>query len=201
MINLFLKRVMDILGSATALVLFFPLLFIIAILVKLDSRGPVFFMQERFGLNGRTFRIVKLRTMVDKAHLQGAGYGIVKDDPRITRLGKFLRSFGIDELPQLWNVLKGDMSFVGPRPLIYPEESYSERHRKRFLMRPGITSYAIVRGRNKLSWKEKLDADAWYVEHWSFWLDLWILLRTLPMVISRVGVYDKTGEVKQYKKP
>ncbi|MDD5689510.1 MAG: sugar transferase [Caldisericia bacterium] len=193
-IALLVKRIFDIIASGLALIILLPIFAIIGIFIKLDSKGPVFFIQERVGKDGKIFRAYKLRTMVDKAEKIGLGYEIAKDDNRITRVGKHLR-WGIDELPQLINVFKGDMSLVGPRPTLkHQVEQYTEWEKRRLEMKPGITGWALVNGRNKLSWKEKIEMDIWYIDHWSIWLDLKILLRTIWVVIfTREGVYGKDG--------
>ena len=189
------KRIVDVLASGVALlVLAFPFA-AIALAVKADSRGPAFFRQERVGKGGCVFRVWKFRTMVKGAIRQGLGYNVAKDDPRITRVGRFLRNLGLDELPQFLNVLSGEMSLVGPRPtLAYQVERYDEVQRRRLLMKPGITSLAVVSGRNALTWEERITLDVWYVEHWSLWLDLRILVKTLWVVlITRRGVYGGDG--------
>jgi len=182
------------LASGIALIVLLPIFAIIGIFIKLDSKGPVFFVQERAGEDGKIFRAYKLRTMVDNAENIGLGYEIAKDDNRITRVGKYLR-WGIDELPQLINVFKGDMSLVGPRPtLIRQVNQYSKEHRRRLEMKPGLTGWALVNGRNALSWPEKIELDIWYIDHWSLWLDLKILFKTIWVVIfKREGIYGKDG--------
>ncbi len=187
------------LASGIALIILLPIFAVIGIFIKLDSKGPVFFIQERAGKYGKIFKAYKLRTMVDKAEKIGLGYEIKKDDERITRMGKYLR-WGIDELPQLINVFKGDMSLVGPRPtLVEQVERYSKEHKRRLEMKPGITGWALVNGRNILSWLEKIELDIWYIDHWSLWLDLKILIKTIWVVIfTKEGVYGKDGVNKGY---
>jgi len=167
--------------------------------VKLDSKGPVFFTQERAGKDGKIFKAFKLRTMVENAEKMGLGYGIAKDDSRITRVGKHLR-WGIDELPQLINVFKGEMSMVGPRPtLIEQVNQYSKEHRRRLEVKPGITGWALINGRNKLTWPERIKLDIWYIDHWSLWLDVKILFRTIWVVIfKKEGIYGKDGVNRGY---
>ena len=181
-------------ASGIALLVLLPIFAIIGISIKLDSKGPVFFIQERAGKEGKIFKAYKLRTMIDNAEKIGLGYEIAKDDNRITWVGKHLR-WGIDELPQLINVFNGDMSLVGPRPtLIEQVNQYSKEHRRRLEMKPGITGWALVNGRNKLSWPEKIKLDIWYIDHWSIWLDLKILFKTIWVVIfKREGIYGKDG--------
>ena len=180
--------------SGIGLIILFPIFVVIGALIKMDSKGPVFFVQERAGKDGKVFRAYKLRTMVDNAEKIGLGYEIKKNDSRITRVGKHLR-WGIDELPQLINVFKGDMSLVGPRPtLIEQVKRYSKEHRRRLEMKPGITGWALINGRNILSWPKKIELDIWYIDHWSLWLDIKILFKTVWVVIfTREGVYGKDG--------
>ena len=189
-----LKRIIDVVLSGIGLIILLPIFAIIGIFIKLDSKGPVFFTQERVGEGGKIFRAYKLRTMVDNAEKIGLGYEIKKDDERITRIGKHLR-WGIDELPQLINVFKGEMSMVGPRPALpHQVEKYSKQERRRLEVKPGITGWALVNGRNRLSWPERIKLDIWYIDHWSLWLDLKILFKTICVVIfTREGVYGKDG--------
>ena len=187
-----MKRIFDILASGVALLVLLPMFAIIGILIKLDSNGPVFFVQERVGKDGKIFRAYKLRTMIDNAEKMGKG--LKKNDTRITRVGKHLR-WGIDELPQLINVFKGDMSLVGPRPtLIGQVKRYSGEERRRLKVKPGITGWALVNGRNKLTWPERIKLDIWYINNWSIRLDLKIIIKTVWVVIfTREGVYGKDG--------
>jgi undecaprenyl phosphate N,N'-diacetylbacillosamine 1-phosphate transferase len=196
-ITLSIKRIFDIVASGVVLIFLLPIFAIIGILIKLDSKGPVFFIQQRAGKYGKPFDAFKLRTMVDNAEKMGKG--LKKDDPRITRVGKYLR-WGIDELPQLINVFKGEMSIVGPRPTLMSQvEQYTDEHRRRLEMKPGITGWALVNGRNKLSWIEKIEYDIWYIDNWSLWLDTKILFKTLWVVlITREGVYGENGVNKGY---
>ena len=191
--DLIFKRIIDVVISGIGLIILFPIFVVIGALIKLDSKGPVFFVQERAGEDGKIFRAYKLRTMVDKA-VEVGGKKICKHDPRITRVGKYLR-WGIDELPQLINVFKGDMSLVGPRPTLLEQVNrYSKEHRRRLEMKPGITGWALINGRNKLTWPEKIKLDIWYIDHWSLWLDIKILFKTIWVVIfTREGVYGKDG--------
>jgi len=180
------------------LVVLLPVFAIIGIFIKLDSKGPVFFIQKRAGKDGKIFRAYKLRTMVDKA-VEIGGIKISQDDSRITRVGQRLR-WGIDELPQLINVFKGEMSLVGPRPTL-PEQvaRYSKEHRRRLEMKPGLTGWALINGRNTLSWPGKIELDIWYIDHWSLWLDFKILFRTVLVVIFlREGIYGKDGINTEY---
>ena len=189
------KRIVDVLASGVALVVLALPFAVVAFAIKLDSQGPVFFRQERAGRDGRPFRVWKFRTMVVGAIRQGLGMTVARDDARITHVGRFLRSLGLDELPQFVNVLAGEMSLVGPRPtFLYHVGHYDAVQRKRLLAKPGITSLAVVSGRNALSWDERIKLDVWYVEHSSFGLDLRILFATLWVVlVTRRGVYAEDG--------
>jgi len=199
-ILLSIKRIFDIFASGLALIFLLPIFAIIGIIIKIDSKGPVFFIQTRAGKDGKPFGAYKLRTMVDNA--EKLGKGLKKDDPRITRVGKYLR-WGIDELPQLINVFKGEMSIVGPRPTLMSQvEQYTTEHKRRLEMKPGITGWALVNGRNKLSWIEKIEYDIWYIDNWSLWLDIKILFKTLWVVlITREGIYGEDGVNRGYEKP
>lgn len=179
-------------ASGVALIALLPIFAIIGIFIRLDSKGPVFFVQERAGKDGKIFRVYKLRTMVKNSYSMGKG--LKQNDPRITRVGRYLR-WGIDELPQLINVFKGDMSLVGPRPTLQEQVNlYSKEHRRRLEVKPGITGWALVNGRNRLSWPERIKLDIWYIDNWSLWLDLKILSKTIWVVIfTREGLYGKNG--------
>ena len=191
----FLKRQIDFWGAIIGLIILFPAFFVIAILIKIDSCGSVFFRFERIGKDGKKFKPFKFRTMAKGAITRGLKYTVSKDDARITKIGKFLRKWGIDELPQLINVLIGEMSLVGPRPTFnYQTEKYSDFQKKRLLAKPGITSWAVVHGRNLLSWEERIKYDVWYAENWSVSLDIKILFKTIYLIfIKREGVYGKDG--------
>jgi len=194
-IQLVLKRLIDILLSLIGLVLLAIPFAIISLAIKLGSKGSVFFRQERVGKDGRSFKVWKFRTMVVGAVRKGLGYNVAKDDSRITRVGAVLRNWGLDELPQLINVFVAEMSLVGPRPTLgYQVEHYNEFQRRRLLVKPGITSLAVVSGRNALSWKERIELDVWYVEHWSLWLDIKILFKTLwTVLVTHEGLYGEDG--------
>ena len=174
-----MQRAADVAIAGAALVLTSPLLAVAAVAVKLEDRGPVFYRQVRVGKDGEDFELFKLRTMVVGAERIGAGYAIDRGDSRITRTGRLLRRLSIDELPQLWNVVRGDMSVIGPRPTLrYQVDQYDERQRHRLDVKPGITGWAQIHGRARLSWAERIELDLWYVEHRSALVDLKILLRT-----------------------
>jgi undecaprenyl phosphate N,N'-diacetylbacillosamine 1-phosphate transferase len=187
---MFLKRLFDFTAALLMLLLLSPVLIVITLLIKLTSRGPVFFLQERAGRYGRAFTIYKFRTMVVGAEKIGDGVYTGANDARITRVGNFLRAWSLDELPQLLNILTGDMSIIGPRPtLMYQIEEYDEFQKQRLLARPGVTGWAQVNGRNSLTWPERITLDVWYVENWSLWLDLKILFKTVAVVFKREGIY------------
>jgi lipopolysaccharide/colanic/teichoic acid biosynthesis glycosyltransferase len=190
------KRAFDLAAAATVGAVASPALAAIAIVIKLESRGPVLFRQERVGRHGEAFEILKFRTLVDQAPRNPGDYLISAADARITRVGGFLRSWSLDELPQLWNIVRGDMSFVGPRPTLrYQVEKYDDFQRRRLEVPPGVTGWAQVSGRNALSWPERIKLDVWYVDHRSFLLDLRILLGTLPILFRRGSVYgDAQGD-------
>jgi lipopolysaccharide/colanic/teichoic acid biosynthesis glycosyltransferase len=165
-----------------------PLLAGSAAAIVLEDRGPVLYRQRRVGKDGVEFELLKLRTMVVGAETMGAGFAVDEGDPRITKVGRVLRRLSLDELPQLWNVLRGDMSLIGPRPTLgYQVERYTPRQRRRLEVKPGITGWAQVHGRAKLPWDERIELDVWYVENRSFWLDLKILAKTPGALMS--GTY------------
>ena len=174
-----MNRAADVVIAGLGLVLASPILAAAALAVKLEDRGPVLFRQGRVGKDGVDFELFKLRSMVVDAERQGAGYAVDRGDARITRVGRFLRRTSIDELPQLWNVVRGDMSVIGPRPTLrYQVDRYTERQRRRLEVRPGLTGWAQIHGRATLPWEERIELDVWYVEHRSPLVDLEILLRT-----------------------
>ena len=174
-----MNRALDVAIAGAGLVLSSPLLALSALAVRLEDRGPVLYRQTRVGRDGRDFELLKLRTMIVGAERQGAGYAVDKGDARITSVGRVLRKTSLDELPQLWNVVRGDMSIIGPRPTLrYQVEQYDERQRHRLDVRPGITGWAQIHGRATLPWAERIELDLWYVRHRSWKTDLLILLRT-----------------------
>jgi lipopolysaccharide/colanic/teichoic acid biosynthesis glycosyltransferase len=187
------NRALDLAGASLGLVLASPFLAAAAIAIKLDGGGPVLYRQQRVGKDGREFELVKLRTMVVGAEGQGAGWAVDHGDPRITRVGSVLRRVSLDEVPQLWNVVRGEMSLIGPRPtLAYQVEQYTPHQRRRLDVRPGITGWAQVQGRASLPWEERIELDVWYVEHRSPSLDLKILART-PFALFGGTYKGKTG--------
>jgi lipopolysaccharide/colanic/teichoic acid biosynthesis glycosyltransferase len=185
-----IRRALDIAVSTVALVLTSPLLALAALAVRLESRGHPIYRQRRVGRDGRQFDVLKLRTMVDGAEGMGAGLAVNENDSRITRVGAFLRRTSLDELPNLLNVLRGDMTLIGPRPTIPVQvEQYTERQRERLAVKPGITGWAQVNGRASLPWDERIELDLFYIAHRSLRLDLRILWRTATMVLAGSDLY------------
>ena len=181
------KRIIDILFSGLLLVLILPILIFLSIAIKLDSAGPVFFRHVRVGRYGKPFGMLKFRSMVQNAENLG-GYSTARDDPRITKFGRFIRKTSLDELPQLINVFKGDMSLVGPRPPVPSEvNQYQLAHRRRLSMRPGITCTWQVNGRNSIPFEKWMELDKKYIDDWSLWLDFKILAKTIPAVLRGSG--------------
>jgi lipopolysaccharide/colanic/teichoic acid biosynthesis glycosyltransferase len=193
--QLVIKRGLDLLASVVGLAVLAVPFAIIAVAIKLDSRGPIFFRHPRIGRNGVTFVPLKFRTMVAGAMDRGLGTTVSAGDQRLTRVGAFLRRWALDELPQLWNVLKGEMSHVGPRPTFaYQVEQYDDIQRRRLEMRPGITGWAQINGRNAITWPERIELDVWYVDHATLWLDFKIMLKTLWLAfVVREGIYGPAG--------
>ncbi len=191
-----MKRLLDIIISLSALILLAPLYAIIGYKVKKNLGSPIFFKQTRPGLQAQPFDMIKFRTMKDATDASG---NLLPDSMRMTAFGKMLRSSSLDELPELWNVLKGDMSLVGPRPLLMEYVPlYNKEQTRRHEMRPGITGWAQINGRNAISWEEKFQLDVWYVDNHSIWLDLKILLLTLKKVFIKEGI-SADGEVTMTK--
>ena len=181
-----IKRVVDIVGASVGIILLAPVMLAVALLVLLTMGRPVLFRQQRPGLRGKPFTLYKFRTMRDARTASGE---LLPDDLRLTTFGKWLRSTSLDELPELFNVLKGEMSLVGPRPLLMEYlPRYSPEQARRHEVKPGITGWAQVNGRNALSWEEKFRLDVWYVDHWNLWLDVKILLLTIWKVLKREGI-------------
>jgi lipopolysaccharide/colanic/teichoic acid biosynthesis glycosyltransferase len=188
-----LNRAADVAVAGAALLAASPLLALAALAVKLEDGGPVFYRQTRVGRDGVDFDLLKLRTMVVGAETMGAGLSVDEGDPRITRTGRLLRRLSLDELPQLWNVVRGEMSVIGPRPTLrYQVEQYDERQRRRLDVRPGITGWAQINGRATLPWADRIELDVWYVEHRSPLVDLRILART-PRALFRGTYKGETG--------
>jgi lipopolysaccharide/colanic/teichoic acid biosynthesis glycosyltransferase len=187
-----LSRVLDVVIAAALLLVAAPLLALAALAIRLESRGPVFYRQLRVGRDGEPFELWKLRTMVPGAESMGAGIYVLEGDPRITRTGRLLRRFSLDELPNLVNVLRGELAIVGPRPTVQEQvDRYTDRQRRRLEVKPGITGWAQINGRTSLSWPERIELDVWYVEHRSMRLDLRILARTARMLATGHGLYSE----------
>jgi lipopolysaccharide/colanic/teichoic acid biosynthesis glycosyltransferase len=187
------NRALDVAIAGAGLVVTAPLLAVAAAAVKLEDGGPVLYRQTRVGRDGVDFELLKLRTMVVGAETMGAGFAVNKGDPRITRVGRMLRKLSLDELPQLWNVVRGEMSIIGPRPTLrYQVERYDERQRHRLDVNPGITGWAQINGRAALPWDERIELDLWYVEHRGPLVDLKILART-PLALFRGTYKGETG--------
>jgi lipopolysaccharide/colanic/teichoic acid biosynthesis glycosyltransferase len=187
-----LTRPLDAALAALLLAVTSPLLAVAAIAIRLESRGAVFYRQRRVGRGGESFELWKLRTMVPGAEMMGDGIYVIEGDPRITRVGRLLRRFSLDELPNLINVLRGEMAIVGPRPTVQEQvDQYTERQLRRLEVKPGITGWAQVNGRTSLPWPDRIELDVWYVEHRSLRLDLSILAKTARMLATGRGLYSE----------
>ena len=188
-----MNRVADVAGGTLGLALASPALLGAALAIKLEDGGSILYRQRRVGRDGEEFELLKLRTMVVGAERQGAGFAVNEGDPRITKVGRALRRLSLDELPQLWNVVRGEMSLIGPRPTLrYQVERYTPRQRRRLEVKPGITGWAQIHGRARLPWDERIELDVWYVEHRSPLVDLKILLRT-PLALFAGTYKGETG--------
>jgi len=193
-----LTRLFDLIVATAALVITSPILAASALAIRVETPGPVIYRQRRVGRNGEPFEMLKLRTMVSGAETIGAGLAVNEGDPRITRAGALLRRFSLDELPNLINVLRGEMSIVGPRPTVQVQvDQYTDRQRRRLEVKPGITGWAQVNGRTSLPWHERIELDVWYVDHRSLKLDAQILARTVRMLVTSEGLYK--GETGGWK--
>lgn len=196
----FWKRTFDIILSALALVILSPVLLVTVIAIKLDSKGPALFCQQRLGLHGKEFTIYKFRSMSVGAEHTGSGVYSEAGDPRVTRVGKFIRATSIDELPQLWNILKGDMSIVGPRPPLtyhpWPIGEYTEEQRHMFDVRPGVTGWAQVNGRKAVEWHKRIEMNVWYTRNYSLALDVKILFMTVFKVLSNADNVNDGATLK-----
>lgn len=192
-----IKRILDFTAALLAFIIFLPLFLIVAVLIRLESSGPVFFQQARIGKNGDVFQILKFRSMCVGAEQIGTGVYSGKDDARVTKIGRLLRATSIDELPQLINIMRGEMSFVGPRPpLTYHPWNYSEytdEQKRMFEVRPGITGWAQVNGRKDVEWNKRIELNIWYVDHMSLWLDIKIMFLTVFKVLTNAD-NENTGE-------
>jgi lipopolysaccharide/colanic/teichoic acid biosynthesis glycosyltransferase len=195
-----IKRGLDLVGASVLLVVLSPVLALACIAIRLESPGSPIYRQRRIGKGGRDFELLKLRTMVEGAEQLGHRLAVVEGDPRITRVGAVLRRFSVDELPNLVNVLRGEMSLIGPRPTVRVQvEQYTQRQLGRLAVEPGISGWAQVKGRASLPWHERIDLDLWYIEHWSLRLDLRIALTTLGLLLSGKGLYR--GETGGWRPP
>ena len=187
-----MSRVLDVVLGAALLAITSPLLALAALAIRLESGGPVVYRQLRVGKDGEPFQLWKLRTMVPGAEAMGAGIYVLEGDTRITRVGRLLRRFSLDELPNLVNVLRGEMAVVGPRPTVQEQvDRYTDRQRRRLEVKPGITGWAQINGRTSLPWPERIELDVWYVEHRSLRLDLRIMARTARMLATGQGLYSE----------
>ncbi|MDT8860313.1 sugar transferase [Alkalihalobacillus sp. MEB130] len=199
-LNLFFKRLIDFFGSLIGVIFFFPILVIIALSIKLTSKGPVFFKQERLGMNGKVFKIIKFRTMVVNAEKIGDGLTVKNNnDNRITKVGKTLRATSLDELPQLFNVIAGQMSLVGPRPPVtyYPYdgfENYPDWAKKRFTVRPGVTGLTQVTVRNSVSWDDRITVDNKYIDAFNVWFDIKIIFQTVIKLLKSENIYMESDK-------
>lgn len=192
--NGLLKRAFDMFAAIAGLIVLSPVLLLCAAAVLWDDGWPVFYVQERVGKHGRIFPFFKFRTMVRNAEKMGAGYEIAERDPRITRSGEFMRRWSLDELPQLLNVVRGEMSLVGPRPTLeYQVRTYTPHQRRRLEVRPGLTGLAQVSGRNSITWPERIELDIKYIDNYSFWLDLKIIAATFAVLLKQDDIYGVSG--------
>lgn len=195
------KRVVDLAAAVIGLTLLAIPFVLISVAIRLDSRGPIFFGQDRVGKDGKVFRLYKFRSMIVNAEKVGLGLEVERDDPRITELGKVLRHWRLDEIPQMLNVLRGDMSVVGPRPTIPSQVAlYTPYQRRRLEVKPGMTGWAFVNGNNAIPWSKRIELDVWYSDHWSLWLDFIIFLKGIRVVLRREGLYDADGNVRGLKR-
>lgn len=192
----FVKRILDIIISGIALLCFCPIILVLIAILIIANRYSAFFVQERPGKYGKIFKLVKFKTMTDKTDSDG---NLLPDDKRLTKIGTIIRSTSLDELPQLWNVLKGDMSLIGPRPLLIQYlPLYSSEQARRHEVKPGITGWAQINGRNAITWKQKFEYDVWYVDNISFTLDLKILWLTFKKVVARENINSATSATMEY---
>lgn len=189
----FLKRLFDVILAIILMVILFPVFLICALAVKLDSEGPIIFKQERSGKDGKVFKMCKFRSMVKNNDVHD-----LKCEDKVTKVGAFLRSTSLDEIPQLYNILKGEMSFIGPRPWITDYSKYfTDNQRRRLEVRPGLTGLAQCSGRNDITIREKIDLDVYYVDHLSFWMDVNVIIKTIQAVISRKGIESNKSSIQK----
>jgi lipopolysaccharide/colanic/teichoic acid biosynthesis glycosyltransferase len=193
------KRLFDLVVASMVLICLSPVIGLIALAIKLDDNGPVLFIQDRVGRHRRKFRCYKFRTMILGAENIGHGLTVVENDSRVTRVGRLLRLWTLDEIPQLFNILKGDMSVVGPRPWVPAQAAYCPlENARRFNFKPGMAGWAWIHGRNSVPWEERVRLDLWYVDNWTLSLDLSILVKALLLLIRRQGVYGAEGESRAH---
>ena len=193
---MFIKRLLDIIISATVLIVLSPLMIIIYVLILINLGSPAFFVQERVGKDNKVFKMIKFRTMKDARDKNG---NLLSDNERVTKFGRFLRSFSLDELPELINIIKGDMSLVGPRALLVQYlECYNDEQIRRHDVLPGLTGWAQINGRNSITWSEKFKLDVWYVDNWSLWLDIKIFFLTFWKVVKREGINQSETVTMEY---
>lgn len=199
----YIKRIIDVLLSLLGIILTSPILILTSILIKLDSKGPIIFKQDRLGLNGKVFKIYKFRSMCNNAEKQGSGQYSFKGDPRVTKVGKFIRATSIDELPQFFNILKGDMSLIGFRPPLtyhpFPYSEYDDEQKDMFKLKPGVTGWAQVNGRKEVKWDNRIKMNVWYAENISFLLDLKIFFLTILKVIKNENNENTIITVGEHK--
>lgn len=201
----YVKRLLDFVISLVAFIILLPIMLVIGIIIKIDSKGPVFFLQERLGKNGKVFKIIKFRTMIVNAENIGDGLKVKSEsDNRITKVGDLLRKTSLDELPQLINVIKGEMALIGPRPPVtyhpHKYEDYPENQKQRFTVRPGITGLAQVRVRNSATWDERINIDLEYIQKITFFTDIKIIIETITKVFKREDIYRKEPEIEEEEK-
>ncbi len=203
MYSKYLKRLLDVVFSLLGLIVLSPVMLLAALLIRIDSKGPVIFCQERLGLWGKPFMLYKLRSMHVGAEHVGSGVFSMKGDARVTRVGRFLRASSMDELPQLINILKGEMSFVGPRPALtyhpWPIKDYSPEQRQMFAVRPGVTGWAQIHGRKAVEWNQRIALNVWYTGHVSFWLDVRICAATVMKVLLNMDNVNVSSTVAETK--
>ena len=199
---LIFKRIIDIICSILGLIILIPVFIIISVAIKIESKGPIIFKQKRIGKDGKVFEIYKFRSMVVGAEKMGTGVYSKKGDTRVTKVGKFIRATSIDELPQLLNILKGEMSFIGPRPVLtyhpWKYDEYTEKQKKRFLVRPGVTGWAQIHGRKDVEWHRRIELDVEYVEKIGIKIDIIIFFKTIYQVISMKDNVNKEETAKNY---
>ena len=190
------KRLLDLIISSAVLIVLSPLMLVIYVLILINLGGPAFFVQERVGKDNKVFKMIKFRTMIDSRDIDG---NILSDNERVTKFGSFLRSFSLDELPELINIIKGDMSLVGPRALLVQYlECYNDEQIRRHDVLPGLTGWAQINGRNSITWSEKFKLDVWYVDNWSLWLDIKIFFLTFWKVVKREGINKSETVTMEY---